>query len=95
MLIIFPFFWFIPVKDANGGVLDVSARIMAGMTTGGMAVLFAQPTDVVKVRMQCQSKPSFSSVGGGANKTVVYKGTWQAYRTIFMKEGVPGLWRGK
>jgi len=75
------------VKDANGGILDISARIMAGMSTGGMAVLCAQPTDVVKVRMQAQCKNS-------ANAKTVYKGTWQAYKTIFIREGVPGLWRG-
>lgn len=34
--------------------MDISARIAAGITTGAMAVLLAQPTDVVKVRMQAQ-----------------------------------------
>lgn len=39
----------------RGGGLDVSARIAAGITTGAMAVMLAQPTDVVKVRMQAQA----------------------------------------
>jgi len=77
------------VDSTKGGILDVFARIMAGMTTGGLAVLCAQPTDVVKVRFQAQVK---SAVSEGAEKS--FTGTWQAYKTIFLKEGLPGLWRG-
>ena len=59
-------------------------RILAGITTGGMAVMVAQPTDVVKVRMQAQPR-------GGPQR---YKGAIHAYRTIARKEGVAGLWKG-
>ncbi|CAD5113327.1 DgyrCDS2502 [Dimorphilus gyrociliatus] len=58
-------------------------RILAGITTGGMAVLFAQPTDVVKVRMQAQ-KEGF----------VRYKGCVEAYVKIARTEGIRGLWKG-
>ena len=58
-------------------------RILAGMTTGAAAVLIAQPTDVVKVRMQAQ--------GTSAGR---YSGTLNAYRTIATQEGVKGLWKG-
>lgn len=61
-----------------------AVRISAGITTGGLAVLFAQPTDVVKVRMQAQSN------GGVAR----YSGTINAYTTIAKNEGVKGLWKG-
>lgn len=61
---------------------NVFLRILAGITTGGMAVMCAQPTDVVKVRMQAQ-------VGGPR-----YKGSIDAYRTIGRVEGVKGLWKG-
>lgn len=74
--------------DSRGGFLDISARIMAGMTTGGMAVMVAQPTDVVKVRFQAQSKMAASS------SKILYTGTWQAYKHIFTSEGIRGLWRG-
>jgi len=76
-------------KSQRGGMLDVSARIMAGLTTGGMAVCLAQPTDVVKVRFQAQAKSVLTSASNTA-----YTGTWQAYRTIFFTEGLAGLWRG-
>ena len=43
----------------------------------------AQPTDVVKVRMQAQ-------VGGPR-----YSGSIDAYKTIARTEGVKGLWKGR
>ncbi|XP_040891891.1 mitochondrial brown fat uncoupling protein 1 isoform X1 [Toxotes jaculatrix] len=69
-------------KD-NPGVL---VRILAGCTTGAMAVSFAQPTDVVKVRFQAQM-----NLDGMARR---YSGTMQAYRHIFQNEGLRGLWKG-
>ncbi|XP_015924992.1 dicarboxylate carrier UCP2 [Parasteatoda tepidariorum] len=62
----------------------VGIRILAGITTGGMSVIFAQPTDVVKVRMQAQ-------VTGVAPR---YVGTMSAYKTIAVEEGMKGLWKG-
>ncbi|MED6273731.1 Mitochondrial uncoupling protein 2 [Characodon lateralis] len=67
----------------NPGVL---IRILAGCTTGAMAVSFAQPTDVVKVRFQAQM-----NLNGVARR---YNGTMQAYRQIFLNEGLQGLWKG-
>ncbi|XP_077381728.1 mitochondrial brown fat uncoupling protein 1 [Festucalex cinctus] len=67
----------------NAGVL---IRILAGCTTGAMAVSFAQPTDVVKVRFQAQM-----NLDGVARR---YSGTMQAYRHIFRNEGLRGLWKG-
>jgi len=69
-------------KD-NPGVL---VRILAGCTTGAMAVSFAQPTDVVKVRFQAQM-----NLDGVARR---YSGTMQAYKHIFQNEGLRGLWKG-
>jgi len=68
--------------SANGAQIFL-IRIMAGITTGGAAVLFAQPTDVVKVRMQAQSM--------GKKR---YTGCIDAYRKIAKHEGVKGLWKG-
>ncbi|XP_030607896.1 mitochondrial brown fat uncoupling protein 1 [Archocentrus centrarchus] len=69
-------------KDNPGVVV----RILAGCTTGAMAVSFAQPTDVVKVRFQAQM-----NLDGVARR---YSGTMQAYRQIFQHEGLRGLWKG-
>lgn len=65
--------------------LNVLTRVMAGLTTGGFAVICAQPTDVVKVRFQAQNRN---------NNSNRYKSTMQAYRMIGREEGVRGLWKG-
>lgn len=63
-------------------------RLLAGCTTGAMAVAFAQPTDVVKVRFQAQVRlPEDGSVKR-------YNGTIDAYKTIARDEGIRGLWKG-
>lgn len=65
---------------------SVLIRILAGCTTGAMAVSFAQPTDVVKVRFQAQM-----NLSGVARR---YSGTMQAYKQIYQLEGFRGLWKG-
>ncbi|KAM6984501.1 dicarboxylate carrier UCP2-like [Tautogolabrus adspersus] len=64
----------------------IVTRLMAGCTTGAMAVAFAQPTDVVKVRFQAQVR-----LADGERR---YNSTLEAYRTIARDEGVRGLWKG-
>ena len=66
--------------------MNIAIRIFAGITTGAMAVLFAQPTDVVKIRLQAGNK---------TKSGIRYKSTWQAYKSIMVTEGVQGLWQGK
>ncbi|CAB1348959.1 unnamed protein product [Coregonus sp. 'balchen'] len=66
----------------------IGSRLMAGCTTGAMAVAFAQPTDVVKVRFQAQIR---GAEGEGVKR---YNGTMDAYRTIARTEGIRGLWKG-
>nr|XP_033339923.1 mitochondrial uncoupling protein 2-like [Megalopta genalis] len=82
------------VKSRYAGIIDgnnrsgsknVSVRIAAGITTGAMAVLFAQPTDVVKVRLQA---------GSNGRSAVRYSSTLQAYKNIAAEEGTRGLWKG-
>ncbi|NP_001107354.1 mitochondrial brown fat uncoupling protein 1 [Xenopus tropicalis] len=64
----------------------IGSRILAGCTTGALAVTVAQPTDVVKVRFQAQANLQ------GVKRR--YNGTMDAYKTIAKKEGVRGLWKG-
>lgn len=65
--------------------MNIGARVAAGLTTGGLAVLIAQPTDVVKVRFQ-------ASITGTSSAR--YSSTIQAYKAIATKEGINGLWKG-
>ncbi|XP_015598626.1 mitochondrial uncoupling protein 2 [Cephus cinctus] len=73
--------------DGNNrsGSMNIGVRVAAGITTGAMAVLFAQPTDVVKVRFQA---------GSSGKTSVRYTSTLQAYRSIAVNEGARGLWKG-
>jgi solute carrier family 25 uncoupling protein 8/9 len=74
---------YIELTGVSGGMQLMGVRIAAGVTTGTLAILAAQPTDVVKVRMQA------------AGKSQQYKGVMDAYWTIGQKEGVRnGLYRG-
>lgn len=69
----------------NEAGLQIVTRICAGLTTGGLAVMLAHPTDVVKVRFQAASR---SATGRR------YTSTLEAYRTIGREEGMRGLWKG-
>ena len=62
-------------------------RIAAGMSTGTMAILAAQPTDVVKIRMQAEMK-----LPGQQSR---YRGVFNAYHRIWKHEGMAGLYKGK
>lgn len=66
--------------------VGIGSRLLAGCTTGAMAVALAQPTDVVKVRFQAQARSA-----GQARR---YCGTIDAYKTIAKEEGIRGLWKG-
>ncbi|XP_052810692.1 mitochondrial uncoupling protein 2-like [Mya arenaria] len=63
---------------------NVLIRILSGMTTGSISVTVAQPTEVVKIRMQV--------VGAGMGS--MPGGTMRAYLDIARKDGFRGLWRG-
>lgn len=71
------------MTGAKGGFSMLAVRIAAGVTTGTLAILCAQPTDVVKVRMQA------------AGNKKQYKGVIDAYTSIARNEGLKsGLYRG-
>jgi len=71
------------LTGATGGLSLLAVRIAAGVSTGTLAILCAQPTDVVKVRMQA------------AGNKGQYKGVIDAYVSIAKKEGFKsGLYRG-
>jgi len=61
-------------------------KVFAGIITGAIAITVANPTDVVKVRLQNQRS------SGGLSDTNRYKGSMDCYRKIIKHEGIPGLW---
>ncbi|XP_043280045.1 mitochondrial uncoupling protein 2-like [Venturia canescens] len=71
-------------KNRTGSV-NIGVCMAAGITTGALAVLIAQPTDVVKVRLQA---------GTLGRSSVRYNSTLHAYKSIAFNEGPRGLWKG-
>jgi len=61
-----------------------SIRILSGITSGAVAISFAQPTDVVKVRMQ--------AARGATGSVPVTSG--DMYKSIYRERGLKGLWVG-
>ncbi|XP_042944197.1 mitochondrial uncoupling protein 1 isoform X1 [Carya illinoinensis] len=81
-----------PVKNlyvGNDFVGDVplSKKILAGLTTGALAITVANPTDLVKVRLQAEGK-----LPPGVPRRCT--GALNAYSTIVRQEGLGALWTG-
>jgi solute carrier family 25 uncoupling protein 8/9 len=76
-----------PVKQLYDplGLPALANKIAAGITTGFLAISVANPTDLVKVRLQAQGRE------GGAPK---YSSALGAYAKIAKEEGIAGLWTG-
>eukprot|EP00048_Salpingoeca_helianthica_P018489 m.242123 g.242123 ORF g.242123 m.242123 type:complete len:303 (-) comp25228_c0_seq1:54-962(-) len=72
----------------TGPPYPLHERILAGMGCGAIAQFLANPTDLVKVRLQMEGKRMLQ---GHAPR---YTGTWQAFRAIAVEAGIRGLWRG-
>ncbi|KAJ6797415.1 mitochondrial uncoupling protein 1-like [Iris pallida] len=75
------------VGDNFVGEVPLSKKILAGLTTGALAIAVANPTDLVKVRLQAEGK-----LPAGAPRR--YSGALNAYSTIVRQEGVKALWTG-
>lgn len=77
-------------KIAGDGVLKpkrdltIPEKLATGLSSGALAILVANPTDVVKIRLQ----------GDKNAVTPRYKSTTHAYKTILAEEGVLGFWTG-
>ena len=67
--------------DTNKYSSLIAIRILSGITSGALAITIAQPTDVVKVKMQAKSG-------------IKYRSSLEAYRMIYRSEGISGLWKG-
>lgn len=81
-----------PVRDLITGPMapgqnpTLLQKIIAGMTTGGIAISFANPTDVVKIRMQAQGRLPLEERP--------YTGSMDCYSKIMKADGLKGFWVG-
>ncbi|KAK8697830.1 hypothetical protein V6N13_113965 [Hibiscus sabdariffa] len=69
------------------GDIPLYQKIIAALLTGAIAITVANPTDLVKVRLQAERK----FPAGVARR---YYGTLDAYYTIVREEGLMALWTG-
>jgi solute carrier family 25 uncoupling protein 8/9 len=80
-----------PVKNLITGDLPegqnplLYQKMMAASITGAIGITVANPTDVVKVRLQNQRKVLNMD-------SLHYSGTMDCYRKIIKHEGIKGLW---
>eukprot|EP00356_Strombidium_inclinatum_P002753 CAMPEP_0170479160 /NCGR_PEP_ID=MMETSP0208-20121228/487_1 /TAXON_ID=197538 /ORGANISM="Strombidium inclinatum, Strain S3" /LENGTH=130 /DNA_ID=CAMNT_0010751509 /DNA_START=179 /DNA_END=568 /DNA_ORIENTATION=+ len=83
-----------PVRDSIAGPLEpgqhasLLTKMLAAIVTGAIGITIANPTDVVKVRLQNQSKANLA----GKSSKMMYKGTIDCYSKIIKNEGLKGLW---
>jgi solute carrier family 25 uncoupling protein 8/9 len=73
-------------KDFTGEI-PLFKKILAALTTGAVGIMVANPTDVVKVRLQAEGK-----LPPGVPRR--YNGALDAYSKIIKSEGIKGLWTG-
>lgn len=69
------------------GDIPLYQKILAALLTGAMAIVIANPTDLVKVRLQAEGKLPAGVPGR-------YAGALNAYFTIVRQEGLGALWTG-
>lgn len=63
-------------------------KIAAGILTGGLAITVANPTDLVKIKMQGQGVAMLEG------KPKMYNGSLDCYKKIYKGQGILGLWQG-
>ncbi|XP_011035210.1 PREDICTED: mitochondrial uncoupling protein 2 isoform X1 [Populus euphratica] len=69
------------------GDIPLYQKILAALLTGAVAIVIANPTDLVKVRLQAEGKLPAGVPGR-------YAGALDAYFTIVRQEGLGALWTG-
>ncbi|KAF4387980.1 hypothetical protein F8388_005597 [Cannabis sativa] len=75
------------VGSAFIGDVPLYYKILAALITGALAIALANPTDLVKVRLQAEGK-----LPPGVPRR--YSGALDAYYTIVRQEGLGALWTG-
>lgn len=83
---------YVPVRDMITGKLEpgqnptIIQKALAGLATGAFGITVANPTDVVKIRMQAQGRLPIDERP--------YKNSLDCYSQIYRKNGLGGFWVG-
>ena len=81
------------IKDVVGGEESPLKNVSIAVVAGSVSASIANPTDVLKVRLQSKSAPVVNPIPG-PDKKVIRVSLYNCFRDIYVREGVGGLWRG-
>lgn len=76
------------IKDFIGGEESPLKNVSIAVISGSLSASIANPTDVLKVRLQSRSAPVVSP------KKPVRISLFNCFQDIYVREGLAGLWRG-
>jgi len=76
----------------NGSSEVIIRNIAAGAASGVLGSFFGSPFQMVKVRLQTQSRANAS--GNAVGHQHHYRNIWHGLSTVFYSEGLTGLFRG-
>ncbi|XP_030564431.1 mitochondrial 2-oxodicarboxylate carrier [Drosophila novamexicana] len=68
-------------------------QVMAGGSAGFLEVCIMQPLDVVKTRMQIQTRPAFAATASSTAE-VHYTGVFDCFAKMYRQEGISSYWKG-
>ncbi|KRF82052.1 mitochondrial 2-oxodicarboxylate carrier isoform X1 [Drosophila virilis] len=72
-------------------------QVMAGGSAGFLEVCIMQPLDVVKTRMQIQTRPTFAATASSTAENlsqVHYTGVFDCFAKMYRQEGISSYWKG-
>ena len=75
-------------RERDGAAVPLWSRVTAGALSGAGASAVANPTDVVKVRLQADGRLAM------LGQTPRYEGALHAFRTVVKEEGFLALYKG-
>ena len=75
-----------PMKEGQNPTLF--QKVLAGLTTGAIAITVANPTDLVKIKLQGQGMAMLRG------EPRMYNGSIDCYKKIVAADGIGGLWTG-
>ena len=76
------------IKDVLGGEESALKNISCAVVAGSISAAVANPTDVLKVRLQSQSAPVVNP------KKALRPSVYACFHDMYIREGIHGLWRG-
>ena len=77
------------IKDFLGGEESTIKNVNIAIISGAVSASIANPTDVLKVRLQSRSAPVISPRRPGLRISMI-----NCFTDIYIREGRSGLWRG-